>query len=128
MLKEMAERWPFFRTMLDNVQMVLAKSDMEIAAMYADLAPPDVKAAIWPRIEEEHTRTVKWILELFAADRLLDGYPTLQGSIDLRNPYVDPMSILQVSLLRRKRAGDTQFDRALLLSINGIAAGMRNTG
>ncbi len=128
LLREMAKQWPYFRTMLDNVQMVLAKSDMEIASLYAQLADPEIRQAVWPRIEAEHARTVKWILELFGVERLLDGNPTLQRSIDLRNPYVDPMSFLQVSLLQRKRAGDTHCDRAILLSINGVAAGMRNTG
>ena len=128
LLEEMTRRWPFFRTVLDNVQMVLAKSDMEIAARYAALASPATRKAIWPHIQDEHARTAKWITRLFGVKRLLDGNPTLQRSIDLRNPYVDPMSFLQVALLRRKRAGDAHCDRAILLSINGIAAGMRNTG
>ncbi|MDC0739732.1 phosphoenolpyruvate carboxylase [Polyangium mundeleinium] len=128
LLVEMTNRWPFFRTVLDNVQMVLAKSDMEIAARYAALASPATRKAVWPPIKDEHARTVAWIKRLFGVKRLLDGNPTLQRSIDLRNPYVDPMSFLQVALLRRKRAGDACCDRAILLSINGIAAGMRNTG
>ncbi len=128
LLVEMVKRWPYFRTVLDNVQMVLAKSDMEIAARYAALAEPAARKAIWPLIKAEHARTVGWISRLFGVKRLLDGNPTLQRSIDLRNPYVDPMSFLQVALLGRKRAGDSHCDRAILLSINGIAAGMRNTG
>lgn len=128
LLAEMASRWPFFRTVLDNVQMVLAKSDLDIAGRYAHLADATVRRAIWPKIKAEHALTTCWIKTLFGVERLLDQNPTLQRSIDLRNPYVDPMSFLQVSLLRRKRAGDTHCDRAILLSINGIAAGMRNTG
>jgi phosphoenolpyruvate carboxylase len=128
LLRRMLREWPFFRTVLSNVEMVLAKTDLDIAEHYASLAPEPVRAAVWPRIRDEHTRVVRWILELKRSAELLDDSPILQRSIALRNPYVDPMSLLQVELLRRKRAGDEACDRAIMLTVNGIAAGMRNTG
>ncbi|UQA61653.1 phosphoenolpyruvate carboxylase [Polyangium aurulentum] len=128
MLVEMAQRWPFFRTVLDNVQMVLAKSDLDIGGRYARLAPQAARKAIWPKIKAEHALTARWLKRIFGVRKLLESNPTLQRSIDLRNPYVDPMSFLQVSLLRKKRKGCDGCDRAILLTINGIAAGMRNTG
>jgi phosphoenolpyruvate carboxylase len=128
LLRRMLREWPFFRTVLSNVEMVLAKTDLDIAEHYGSLAPEPVRAAVWPRIRDEHTRAVRWILELKRSAELLDDSPILQRSISLRNPYVDPMSLLQVELLRRKRAGDEACDRAIMLTVNGIAAGMRNTG
>jgi phosphoenolpyruvate carboxylase len=128
LLAEMYRRWPFFRAVIENVEMVLAKSDMGIAERYADLAEPDARAAVWPKIRAEHTRTVQWVKRIEGTRKLLDGNQALQRSIQLRNPYVDPMSFLQVELLRRRSAGDERVDRALLLTLNGISAGMRNTG
>jgi phosphoenolpyruvate carboxylase len=128
LLAEMYRRWPFFRAVVDNVEMVLAKSDMGIAERYAALAESDARAAVWPRIRAEHTRTVQWVKRIQGTRKLLDGNPALKRSIQLRNPYVDPMSFLQVELLRRRTAGDERVDRALLLTLNGISAGMRNTG
>jgi phosphoenolpyruvate carboxylase len=127
MLKRMYREWPFFRTVIDNVTMVLAKSDMAIAGRYAKLAPASTKA-LWRRIQQEHRRTRKQVKRLTGELKLLDNNPSLQRSISLRNPYVDPMSFLQVELLKRKRQGQAECDRPLLLTLNGIAAGMRNTG
>lgn len=128
LLREMLAAWPFFRALFDNVEMVLAKTDMAIFGRYAELAPAEARRAIAPRIAEEHARTRRWMRRLTGAPRLLDGNPALQRSIALRNPYVDPLSILQVELLRCMRAGDEGCDRALLLTLNGVSAGMRNTG
>jgi phosphoenolpyruvate carboxylase len=130
LLAEMLHRWPFFRTVLDNVQMVLAKTDLAIAGRYAELSPKAAQKAVWSRIKAEHALTEKWIKRLFGVRRLLDDNVSLQRSFELRNPYIDPLSFLQVALLQRKRKNgpDERCDRALLLSINGIAAGMRNTG
>lgn len=128
LLAEMYRRWPFFRAVIGNVEMVLAKSDMGIAERYAQLADADVRAAVWPRLRSEHTRTVQWVKRIQGTRALLHGNPALKRSIALRNPYVDPMSFLQVELLRRRSAGDERVDRALLLTLNGISAGMRNTG
>ncbi|WP_164018298.1 phosphoenolpyruvate carboxylase [Pyxidicoccus trucidator] len=126
-LKRMYREWPFFRAVIDNVTMVLAKSDMAIAGRYAKLAPASTRA-LWRRIQQEHRRTRKQVKRLTGELRLLDNNPQLQRSISLRNPYVDPMSFLQVELLKRKREGQPECDRPLLLTLNGIAAGMRNTG
>ena len=127
-LLEMYKSWPFFRTVLDNVEMVVAKTDLTIAARYAKLAPPDAKRAIWPAIREEHHRTKHWIKVLTGSRKLLERNPALERSIRLRNPYVDPLNLMQVELVRRRRAGDENAARPLLLTVNGIAAGMRNTG
>ncbi len=127
-LSEMAQHWPFFRTVLDNVEMVIAKSDLSIAARYAELARPELRDQIWPAIREEHKKTKHWVKRLTAVRALLDRNPTLQRSIKLRNPYVDPLNLMQIELVRRKRTGDDSAARPLLLTVNGIAAGMRNTG
>ena len=127
-LLAMYRSWPFFRTVLDNVEMVVAKTDLKIAARYADLAAPEAKRAIWPLIREEHRRTKRWIKLVTGSRKLLERNPTLERSIRLRNPYVDPLNLMQVELVRRRRAGDENAARPLLLTVNGIAAGMRNTG
>jgi phosphoenolpyruvate carboxylase len=127
LLKRMYREWPFFRMVIDNVTMVLAKSDIAIASRYATLAP-EFTRPLWRRIRIEHARTRRQVKRITGEARLLDHNPQLQRSIALRNPYVDPMSFLQVELLRRKREGQADVDRPLLLTLNGIAAGMRNTG
>lgn len=128
LLRRMYREWPFFQTLVDNVTMVLAKCDIAIASRYAALAPASTRP-LWRRIRREHARTRRWVKRLTGEARLLDNNVQLQRSIALRNPYVDPMSFLQVELLKRKREGcGEECDRPLLLSLNGIAAGMRNTG
>ncbi|MBT5830623.1 MAG: phosphoenolpyruvate carboxylase [Candidatus Latescibacteria bacterium] len=120
----------FLRSFLEDIEMVLAKADMEIGAHYAQLAG-DTGEEIFQNIQEEYQRTVEHILTLKDNTQLLDDDPTLQRAIRLRNPYVDPMSLLQVDLLRRWRETDRQneeiFD-ALLATVNGIAEGLQNTG
>ncbi len=128
LLAEMYKRWPFFRAVVENVEMVLAKSDMGIAERYAELADTESRTVVWGRIRAEHALTVQWIRRIQGTRHLLDGNPALKRSIQLRNPYVDPMSFLQVELMRRRTGGDERVDRALLLTLNGISAGMRNTG
>ncbi|MBU8896516.1 phosphoenolpyruvate carboxylase [Corallococcus sp. H22C18031201] len=125
--QRMYREWPFFRSVIDNVTMVLAKADMAIASRYAALAPSATRP-LWRAIRAEYMRTRRQVKRLTGEARLLDNMPQLQRSISLRNPYVDPMSFLQVELLRRKREGSGDVDRPLLLTLNGIAAGMRNTG
>lgn len=127
---EMVADWPFVTSLLEDVEMVLAKSDLDIARRYSELAG-DVGAEIFPIISEEMERTKRWILDLQGRETLLEADPVLRRSIRLRNPYVDPMSLLQVDLLRRWRATDRQDDdllHALLASVHGIAQGLRNTG
>ncbi len=129
-LRDMAQHWPFFRTMLDDVEMVMAKSDLAIAAAFSRLAEPQ-HAVFFPRIEAEFARTEAWILRLKGTDRVLAEDPRLALSIRLRNPYVDPMSLMQVDLLQRWRTGeraDEALFAALVASVNGISAGLQNTG
>jgi phosphoenolpyruvate carboxylase len=121
--------WPFFKALIDNLEMALAKSSLEIAASYLRLAGPQPEASrLWERIAEEHRATVAGVLAIVEADRLLDRHPALQRSIDLRNPYVDPMNAIQVELLAAHRAGDETAARPLMRSMTGIAAALRNTG
>jgi phosphoenolpyruvate carboxylase len=127
-LAEMYKSWPFFRAVIENVEMVLAKSDMGIAERYAELADAQARAVVWGKIRAEHARASQWVKRIQGTRHLLDGNPALKRSIQLRNPYVDPISFLQVELMRRRIAGDDRVDRALLLTLNGISAGMRNTG
>jgi phosphoenolpyruvate carboxylase len=129
-LAEMFRRWLFMRAMLEDLEMVLAKSDLDIAARYAELAAPELRHYHYA-ICGEFDRTVGLLLRLKGDDELLARDSTLRRTIRLRNPYVDPMSLLQVNLLRRWREGERQDEalfRALLLSVNGIAHGLQNTG
>ncbi|MDY0023245.1 phosphoenolpyruvate carboxylase [Arenimonas caeni] len=129
---EMARDWPFFATLVDDVEMVLAKSDLDIFQHYSRLAGEPAHARYFPRIAEEFARTRDTILALKASPRLLDGDYRLRESIRLRNPYVDPISLLQVDLLARWRAAgrpeDDPLFHALVTTVNGIAAGVQNTG
>jgi phosphoenolpyruvate carboxylase len=130
-LRDMHARWPFFRSMLSNMSMVLAKTDLTIASRYADLVPDAaVRAAIFPRLAAEHERTVRWLLAATGQQTLLADNPTLERSIRNRFPYLDPLNHLQVELLRRHRAGQTDepTQHAIHLTINGLAAGLRNSG
>jgi phosphoenolpyruvate carboxylase len=131
LLQEMERDWPFFAATVGNAEMALAKSDLDIAAHYAALVTdPDVRQRIWDRIRDEHERTTREILLLTGQQRLLDREPVLRRSIDRRNPYVDPLSFVQVELLRRLRAGDAGDAtlRAILRTVNGIASGLKSTG
>jgi phosphoenolpyruvate carboxylase len=132
MLKEMYRRWPFWSTLIDNVQMILAKADMTIARLYADLVDDQALAAkIYDRIAAEHQRTVDVICRITDQETLLERSPILRRSIDRRNPYVDPLSFIQLVLLKRLRTGEGPRDELLigvLESINGIASGLKNTG
>ncbi|MEA5445162.1 phosphoenolpyruvate carboxylase [Gammaproteobacteria bacterium AB-CW1] len=125
-----ARDWPFLRALLSDVEMVLAKSDMDIAARYMVLVDP-ARHGLFDRIREEHKATIEGLLSVKGRDELLEDDPVLARAIRLRNPYVDPMSILQVDLLRRWREGGREDDallHALIASVNGIAQGLQNTG
>ncbi|HEX9731266.1 MAG TPA: phosphoenolpyruvate carboxylase [Thermoanaerobaculia bacterium] len=129
-LSAMAREWPFLRALLDDAENVLAKVDLEIASRYAALAG-DGGAAIFDRVRAEYERTVEQVLAVKGSAGLLDEDPVLQRSIRLRNPYVDPMSLLQVDLLRRWRAASRADDAllaALFATVGGIAQGLQNTG
>jgi phosphoenolpyruvate carboxylase len=129
-VRRAARDWPFLSSLLADVEMVLAKSDLDIAARYAELAG-DAGAALFPRLEDEHARAVSTLLLLRESRVLLERDPVLQRSIRLRNPYVDTLSFVQVDVLRRWRAGgrsDPALQRVLVQTVRGIARGLRNTG
>ncbi len=131
LLREMYRDWPFFRTMLSNMDMLLAKSDISIASRYAELVTDDdLRERIFSRIQDEWRRTVRLLLAITGQGELLEANPALSRSLRNRSPYIDPLNHLQVELLRRYRSGETQerIKRAILLTINGIAAGLRNSG
>jgi phosphoenolpyruvate carboxylase len=129
-LHRMLDGWLFFRTVLDDAEMAMAKADLNIAERYAALAG-EVGQRHFPAIREEFDRTRDWICRLKGQDQLLDQDPTLRRSILLRNPYVDPMSYVQVDLLARWRDGgreDSALEQALITTVHGIAQGLQNTG
>lgn len=137
LLREMYEEWPFFHSTISNIEMTLAKADFQIARQYASRAlDPQLGKRVFRMLEKEYERACRAVLQITGEKRLLDQSPVLQRSIAVRNPYVDPLSYLQVELLARRRegvSGVSSSDRekllyATLLTINGIAAGMRNTG
>ncbi|MCA9551568.1 MAG: phosphoenolpyruvate carboxylase [Myxococcales bacterium] len=131
-LQAMARHWPFFDDLIGKVEMVLAKSDLELARLY--LAHLGADPALVASLAEEHQRTLAAVLAIRQQPHLLAGNPTLRAAIDLRNPYVDPLSLLQASLLSRKRRGEVPegdaaaLDAALGTTLNGVAQGLRNTG
>ncbi|MEO6403285.1 MAG: phosphoenolpyruvate carboxylase, partial [Vicinamibacteria bacterium] len=132
-LAQMYRDWPFFRTLVDNSQVSLRKGDLRIAELYSSLAEEPVRSGVFSLIQSEHERTVKGLCRLTGQQDLLDLFPWLQRSIRVRNPYIDPMNYVQVALLRRLRAKPDAPDvealrDVVLLSVNGIAAGLRNTG
>ncbi|MBX6365735.1 MAG: phosphoenolpyruvate carboxylase [Gemmatimonadetes bacterium] len=130
-LRRMYGELRIFRELLSNVEIGMAKADLGIARRYAGLvADAAVRERVFGMIAEEFERTRRMLLRVTGQSRLLERNPVLARSIRLRNPYVDPMSLIQVELLRRKRAGESgeELDRALAATINGISAGLRNTG
>ncbi len=133
MLRAMLRDFPFFGTLVRNVERALAIADLAIFERYARELVDDeaARAAFVARIRSEHDASVAAVLDIYGHTRLLEEDPTLERSIALRNPYVDPLSLLQVRLLRAYRAGgktDTALANAIRLSINGVAAGLRVTG
>jgi len=133
-LQEMYRRWPFFQTLVDLIEMSIQKADLQIARLYAGLVPEKkIRDKFFSRVEEEFHRTRKVILEITGEEEILDKNYALQNSIRLRNPYVDPMSYAQVTLLERLRKSSSKEEEsalwyAVLHSINGVSQGLRNTG
>jgi phosphoenolpyruvate carboxylase len=132
LLRDLYRSWPLVTVTLDNVEMALSKTDLGITSLYAELTDAAARDAVLPRLREEHARTVDAVLRVTGQDRLLDHDPELQRILALRQPYLDPMHLLQVALLQRLRRDD-EADRqdvreAVAITVNGIAAGLRNTG
>jgi phosphoenolpyruvate carboxylase len=130
-LQELHRRWPFFRTVLSNMGMVLAKTDLGLAARYAGLVPDEeLRARVFDQITAEHERTCRMLLAITGDDRLLADNPSLARSIRNRFPYLEPLHHLQVEMLRRRRGGDDDelTRRNIQLTINGIATALRNSG
>jgi phosphoenolpyruvate carboxylase len=131
MLREMMQNFYFFEDLVRNVEIGLAKADMEIARLYSSLVQDEkLRTRTYSMLLEEFERSLRAVLTVTGQSRLLETNPVLDRSIRLRNPYVDPLSLIQVELLRRKWAGEdsAELNYALAATINGIAAGLRNTG
>jgi phosphoenolpyruvate carboxylase len=131
LLQEMYREWPFFQALLSNMDMVLAKSNIAIASRYAKLVEDEaLREAIFPRLRHEWEDSIKQLLAIMQQQSLLDDNPLLARSIRNRFPYLDPLNHLQIELLKRHRSGDAdeQVVQGIHLSINGIAAGLRNSG
>ena len=129
-LDEMYAKWPFFRTFVSNVEMTLAKTDMDIASMYVRSLVEPAQRGIYQQIAEEHARTVEEILKLTGEESLIAARPLLQRTLAVRADYLRPVHYLQVELLGRHRSGsdEPELRRGLLITVNAIAAGLRNTG
>ncbi len=126
--RRMWRDWSFFRSVCDMLEMVLFKSDLGVAKRYRELVAPELAERLWPVIVEEHARAVEGVLAITGQDRLLGGAPSLRARLEHRNPWIDPLSHIQVELLHRVRAGDERARESLLATVTGIAAGMQNTG
>jgi phosphoenolpyruvate carboxylase len=131
LLRAMAQGWPFFQTALANLEMVLFKADMDVATGYADLVTDEaLRTRIFDAIRNGWTSAHDGVLEIAGQSALLERNPALARSIRLRLPYIEPLNQLQIELLRRYRRGDVdeRLREGIHLTINGIAAGLRNTG
>ena len=129
-LRSMLSEWRFFQALINDVEMVLAKSEMEIGRRYVSLTDAG-GPGFFRQIEDEFALARRWVLELKQSQALLDDQRTLQRNIRLRNPYVDPLHVLQIDLLGRWRQGNRKDDgllKALMSTVNGISLGIQNTG
>jgi phosphoenolpyruvate carboxylase len=131
LLREMLEAWPFFRTTIDNLEMVMAKSDMAIAQHYSTLVEDqEIARNIFGKIREGWLITHDSLLTITGQSRLMEKKPGLENSIRLRLPYIEPLNLLQVELLKRHRSGETdpRVREGIQLSINAVATALRNSG
>jgi phosphoenolpyruvate carboxylase len=126
----MYREWPFFRSTLDLIEMVLAKADPRIAAQYDRALVPEDLQPLGTELRTRLDQAITSVLSITGHGDLVSDNPVLRRSIDVRNPYVDPINLVQVELLRRMRTEgpDDRLERALMVTMNGIAAGLRNTG
>ncbi len=125
----MCEVWPFFSTRLSMLEMVYAKADVAISAYYDSVLVDEPKAALGVQLREQLLKDIDTILSIRNDDSLMEDLPMMKKSIEFRNTYVDPLNILQADLLRRNRESeDANLEQALMVSIAGISAGLRNTG
>ncbi|HEV7884308.1 MAG TPA: phosphoenolpyruvate carboxylase, partial [Solirubrobacteraceae bacterium] len=133
-LREMECDWPFFAALLSNAEMACVKADLDIARRYAELYDDEeARERIWGHIQNEFERTLRELGRVRNEEHLLDREPILQRALERRKPFIDPLSFVQLELLRRLRTTDDDAEqsglvRASLLAINGIAGGLRNTG
>ena len=130
-LRDMLVQFPLFNDLIRNVELAMSKADIAIAQLYASLVRDELlRERVWKVVTEEFERTKRMLLMVKQQEKLLEKNAVLSRSIRLRNPYVDPMSLIQVELLRRKQLGDNseELNYALGATINGIAAGLHNTG
>jgi phosphoenolpyruvate carboxylase len=136
LLRAMHAGWPFFQTLIDNAQLTMLKADMGIAALYADLVEDaGVRRRIFALLQAEFARTEAAVLAVSGQRQLLAHEPVLLRSVQLRNPYIDPLNYIQVEMLRRLRTSETLLPReaeetraVIELTINGISGGLKNTG
>ena len=131
LLREMAECWPFFAASLANMEQVIAKSDMGIASRYAALVEDDtLRDTTFGRIRAGWDQAHDGLLDATGQTRLLEKHPALDASIRLRLPYIEPLNLLQIELIKRRRTGDSdeRIGEGILLSINAIATALRNSG
>jgi len=128
-LRQMYREWPHFQSTIDLIEMVLAKAEERIAAEYDRQLVPEHLQPLGAELRARLTRAIAAVLEISGHRELLEANPVIRRSIEVRNPYVDPLNLLQVELLRRVRhVQDPRARAALMVTVNGIAAGMRNTG
>ena len=126
--REMRDGWPFFATLVSTLEMALFKTDLGVTERYLRLVDGDVRDALWDRIAGEHERVIERVCAITGAGALLADAPALRARLEHRNPWVDPLSHLQVELLERSRADPSADRQPLLATVTGIAAGLRNTG
>jgi phosphoenolpyruvate carboxylase len=133
-LQTMYQQWPFFHNLIDSVERAMSKADMGIAQLYTELvADETIRHRFSQQILTEYQRTITWVLQITGQKALLDQKPFLQHAIRMRNPYIDPLHFIQISLLKRLRSAQNNREidhlrEVIFLTVNGIAAGLKNSG